>query len=154
MTPRPSLGHQYPITLIAYNRIPFHGRVSTIIYYYKVTQVTTITRLPRLPISNLQLPSGYQSICSVISYKIKLLSYQLPLHTGISGVLCYSHSTLISSPTYIHYAVVGILLPPTAMQQVSITDSGTRLSPSATSKDIDLCIGAGLPPISPRLLTR
>ena len=55
---------------------------------------------------------------------------------------------------YIHYVAVGTLPPPTALQQVAIIDSGTGLSPSGTSKDTDLCIGAGLPPIPPRPMTR
>ena len=37
---------------------------------------------------------------------------------------------------------------------MAINYSGTGLSPSETSKDTDLCIGAGLPPIPSRLVTR
>ena len=61
------------------------------------------------------------------------------------------HINLTSS---IHYVAVGTLHPPTTLQQVAIIDSGTGLSPSGTSKDTYLCIGAGLPPIPPRLVTR
>ena len=60
----------------------------------------------------------------------------------------------INLTSYIHYVAVGTLPPPTALQQVAIIDSGTGLSPSGTSKDTDLCIRAGLPPIPPRLVTR
>ena len=61
------------------------------------------------------------------------------------------HINLTSS---IHYVAVGTLHPSTTLPQVAIIDSGTGLSPSGTSKDTDLCIGAGLPPIPPRLVTR
>ena len=37
---------------------------------------------------------------------------------------------------------------------MAVIDSGTGLSPSETSKDTDLYIGVGLPPIPPRLVTR
>ena len=49
---------------------------------------------------------------------------------------------------------MGTLLPPTCLQKVAIIDSGTGLSPSGTSIDTDLYIGAGLSPIPPRLVTR
>ena len=44
--------------------------------------------------------------------------------------------------------------PHNALQQVAVIGSGTGLSPSGTHRDADLCIGAGLPPIPPRLVTR
>ena len=56
--------------------------------------------------------------------------------------------------SYIHYLAVGTLPPHNALQQVSVIGSGTELSPSGIHKDADLCIGAGLPPIPPRLVTR
>ena len=60
----------------------------------------------------------------------------------------------INLTSYIHYVAVGTLAPPTTLQKVVIIDSDTGLSPSGTSKDTDICIGVGLPPIPPRLVTR
>ena len=60
----------------------------------------------------------------------------------------------INLTSYIHYVAVSTLPPLTTLQQVAIIDSGTGLPPSGTSKDTDLCIGAGLPPIPPRLVIR
>ena len=66
-------------------------------------------------------------------------------------VLFTLHINLIS---YIYCVAVGILLPPTTLQQVTIIDGGIGLSPSGTSKDTDLYIGAGLSPILLRLVIR
>ena len=49
----------------------------------------------------------------------------------------------INLTSYIYYVAVGTLPLHTALQQVAIIDSGTGLSPSGTSKDTNLCIGAG-----------
>ena len=137
---------------LRYKTQSFHSSNLCILIRYVWPLGSTITRLPSLPISNFQLPRGYQSICSVISNKIKPLSYQSPLHTGISRSLCHLHYTLISLP--ISIMQLWAHPPPTALQQVAIIDSGTGLSPSGTSKDTNLCIGAGLPPFPQRLVTR
>ena len=60
----------------------------------------------------------------------------------------------INATFHIHCLAVSTLPPHNALQKVAEIENSKRLSPCGTHEDTDLCIGAGLLPISPRLVTR
>ena len=54
----------------------------------------------------------------------------------------------------LHYLAVGLLPSCTALQQVTEFASSSEPGPSSRACPMEFCIGAGLPPIPPRLVTR
>ena len=67
----------------------------------------------------------------------------------VSGIII---SYFITFQSY--YLAVGLLPPGNALQQVAEIERSTELRSTSGIKDAELCIGAGIPPIPPRLVTR
>ena len=67
----------------------------------------------------------------------------------VSGIIISYFSTSQS-----YYLAVGLLPLGNALQQVAEIERSTELRSTSGIKDAELCIGAGIPPIPPRLVTR